>query len=650
MKRKKLTFRLPEDLIEQIESRALATDRDRTAVVIELLRLGLGSDEGEPLLAEFEILSQKIEQIDHKLDELAQNPTGLAQTAQLSSPESASNQALTSTNFSLSEQILNTPTISFVAQQAQPLAVSESELGNSSAGHEIEETRQSVLAAMIGQQSKVFDQVLSAYPDPICVLDRLGRFTYVNYAIALLFQSEQHHMLGKTWQELGLPPALMKPLDTKRERVFMNRRNSTLEINHTSDQGSYQYEYTLSPILDINNGVEAIICIARDITERHQVQTALRESEAKYRNLFESAHDSVFIIDAETQQFLNANWNAARRLGYTHGELLSLSAIDIETEAAAKSNSEIIKKLEAKGSIVYESRYRRKNGTEMPVEISSRVIEYEGRLAIQSFVRDISKRQEAEEKLRLLQLAVFHANDAIVITEAELLEPLGPQIVYVNSGFTKMTGYQSEEIIGKTPRILQGEKTNRTQIRRIKQALSKWQPVKAELINYRQDGSEFWVSLNIVPFANQQGRYTHFVAVQREVTEQKQRELELQQSEEMFRTSVENMLDCLGIYSAVRDKSNQIVDFTVEYLNPAACFSNSLTKEEQIGCSVGQLLPTELFEQFCLVVETGKPLIGTSLVGENTDRNQLLGHSSEFRVAKLGDGFVATWRDAANWQ
>ncbi|NEO33265.1 MAG: PAS domain S-box protein [Symploca sp. SIO3C6] len=637
MKRKKLTFRLPEDLIEQIESRALATDRDRTAVVIELLRLGLETEEEESPKEDFKNLSQQIKAVDHKLAQLTQ-------AVQLNSGELVSSQALISKDFCRSEKTIDHQT-SYVASRLQSPTVIESDsINNYNTGDEFEQRRQSVLAAMIGQQARVFDQVLSAYPDPICVLDRMGRFTYVNYAIALLFQSEQNPMLGKNWQELDLPPELMKPLDTQRKRVLMSRRNATLEVEYTSYQGSYQYEYTLSPILDANNSVEAIICIARDITERSKVQTALRESEAKYRNLFESAHDSVFIIDAETQRFLNANWNAARRLGYTHAELLSLSARDIETPAAAESNCEIISQLQTKGSIVYESSYQHKNGTATPVEISSRVIEYEGRLAIQSFVREISKRKQAEEKLRLLELAVFHANDAIVITKVDSPEPLDPQIVYVNSGFTKMTGYQPEEIIGKTPRILQGEKTNSTQKFKIKQALSKRQPVKAELINYRQDGSEFWVSLDIVPFANQEGHYTHFVAVQREITEQKQWELELQYSEKMFRTAVENMLNCLGIYSAVRDESNQIVDFKVKHLNLATCVCNNLTQEEQIGCSFGQLFPTELFEQFCLVVETGRPLMRESLIGDYTHSNKFMSPNSELRAAKLGDGFVATWR------
>ena len=134
----------------------------------------------------------------------------------------------------------------------------------------------------------------------------------------------------------------------------------------------------------------------------------------------------------------------------------------------------------------------------------------------------------SEERLRLLESVVVNANDAIVITEAEPLEePLGPRIVYVNKAFTEMTGYQPEEVIGKTPRLLQGPKTERSQLDKIRHALSRWEPVRVELINYRKDGSDFWVELNVLPLADSTGWFTHLLAVQRDITERKAAEYEL---------------------------------------------------------------------------------------------------------------------------
>lgn len=126
-----------------------------------------------------------------------------------------------------------------------------------------------------------------------------------------------------------------------------------------------------------------------------------------------------------------------------------------------------------------------------------------------------------EERLRLLESVVVHANDAVIITVAEPIHQPGPQIVYVNDAFTRITGYTAEEVIGKTPRILQGPQTNRATLDQIRSALESWQSICVELINYHKDGSEVWVELSIVPVTNDQGWYTHWISVQRDVTERK---------------------------------------------------------------------------------------------------------------------------------
>ena len=97
----------------------------------------------------------------------------------------------------------------------------------------------------------------------------------------------------------------------------------------------------------------------------------------------------------------------------------------------------------------------------------------------------------------------------------------GPQIIFANEAFERRTGYTQAEVIGKTPRILQGPKTQRAELDRIRSALKTWQPVRAELINYTKDGQEFWLELDIVPIAGAAGRFTHWVAVQRDISERK---------------------------------------------------------------------------------------------------------------------------------
>lgn len=140
---------------------------------------------------------------------------------------------------------------------------------------------------------------------------------------------------------------------------------------------------------------------------------------------------------------------------------------------------------------------------------------------------DITSRKQTEERLHLLESAITNAKDSILITEAEPIDQPGPRIIYANPAFRKNTGYSLEEVLGETPRILQGPKSDRATLDTVKSALNAWQPVEAELINYRKDGTEFWVDMIIVPIVDANGWCTHWVSIQRDITERKQLEQEL---------------------------------------------------------------------------------------------------------------------------
>jgi PAS domain S-box-containing protein len=149
-------------------------------------------------------------------------------------------------------------------------------------------------------------------------------------------------------------------------------------------------------------------------------------------------------------------------------------------------------------------------------------------LGVQAMARDVSLRRSQETllkdtlaQLHLLQVCVDQINDVILISEAEPINAPGPRIVYVNPAFERMTGYTSAEVLGKSPRMLQGPRSSMLALARIRHALKNWQSVRVELINYSKSGREFWVELNINPVADASGYFTHWVAVQREITDRK---------------------------------------------------------------------------------------------------------------------------------
>jgi PAS domain S-box-containing protein len=147
---------------------------------------------------------------------------------------------------------------------------------------------------------------------------------------------------------------------------------------------------------------------------------------------------------------------------------------------------------------------------------------------VAGIAEDITDRKAQEDRMRLLESVIVNANDAVVITEAEPVELPGPKIVYVNQAFTRMMGYERDEVIGKTPRILQGPKTDWAALKDIRTALKKWEPSLAEIVNYHKDGSEVWIELSIFPVTDVTGHYTYWVALQRDITQRKQTEAVLQ--------------------------------------------------------------------------------------------------------------------------
>ncbi len=144
------------------------------------------------------------------------------------------------------------------------------------------------------------------------------------------------------------------------------------------------------------------------------------------------------------------------------------------------------------------------------------------------YFRDVSSSRRSQEQLLLLETSISRLNDIVIITEAGPIDSPGPRIVFVNDAFERHTGYSREEALGKTPRILQGQQTQRVQLDRIRTALKYSQPVRAELINYRKNGKPFWMELEIAPVDYFNRGLTHWVSVARDITERKAAEDEIE--------------------------------------------------------------------------------------------------------------------------
>lgn len=179
----------------------------------------------------------------------------------------------------------------------------------------------------------------------------------------------------------------------------------------------------------------------------------------------------------------------------------------------------------------------------------------------------------------LLATAAHHMYEALVITEAQL-EPPGPRFVYVNDGFTQITGYTPEEVIGKTPRILHGPQTDRAKISQLRHDLEQHGCFRGETVNYRKDGTAFVMDWYVKPLRDQHGTITHWMAVQHDVTQRRRGEAALDVAE---RSNVQlaAAISKLTTGTVITDPTRP--DNPITFVNPGFCTVTGYSEQEVIG-------------------------------------------------------------------
>ena len=228
-------------------------------------------------------------------------------------------------------------------------------------------------------------------------------------------------------------------------------------------------------------------------------------------------------------------------------------------------------------------------------------------------VRDIAQLNPGYPEFELLAACLAHTKDVIMITEAEPHNSLGQRIVYVNEAFEKMTGYAREEAIGNTPRMLQGAKSDPVTRSRISEHLKNWKPVRAEVLNYTKDGREFWIELDINPLADATGWYTHWISIQRDITERKTAEQFLSQYKAIIDSTEDAVLskNCEGIITSWNVAAEKLYGYSAK---------------EMIGQSIFILVPNESQEdlhRLMMRVEMGESIAHYRASRSHKDGHQI---------------------------
>ena len=155
-------------------------------------------------------------------------------------------------------------------------------------------------------------------------------------------------------------------------------------------------------------------------------------------------------------------------------------------------------------------------------------------------IQDVTKQKQEEQRLRLLETVITQTKDAVIITDIDISNNDIPNIIFVNAAFTNMTGYESEEVIGKSPSMFFGTKSDVLEIEKLKTAVKEYNECFIETLSYKKDGEEYWVNFSMLPVTNVEGEHSHWISIQRDVTEEKEKEKE---KEQLIRELTQNNKD-----------------------------------------------------------------------------------------------------------
>lgn len=367
-------------------------------------------------------------------------------------------------------------------------------------------------------------QALDIAPNAITIHDFEGRFLYSNQYNLNLHGYSLQEFMAINLHQIDVPAS--EQLIYKRTDELKREGKTKFQAEHFKKDGTI---LPLEIYIQKTNweGKEVVMSMGTDITERRLAEIALQESEQRYKALVEWSPDAIGVY--RNGIILFANPAGVKMFGSnSEDELIGKPIFDLVHPEFHQLSAERTKLIYENNETLpmAEMKFLRVDGTPIDVEVQSTRIVYDGSAAIQVTIRDITQRKQEERHLKLLESVITNSNDAVVITEASPIEEPGPKILYVNEAFIKMTGYAAAEVIGKSPRILQGPKTERAGLDKLKAALKNWEPCEISQINYRKNGEEFWANISISPVADETGSFTHWISIQRDITEQKNAELQ----------------------------------------------------------------------------------------------------------------------------
>lgn len=341
--------------------------------------------------------------------------------------------------------------------------------------------------------------------------------------------------------------------------------------------------------------------------ERHRVAAAEADRRALINAVIAEAPDAIELVDMETLHFIEANATSCRLLGYSREEMLNMRVTDMQIMLDSDEKFAALRKnIADHGSVEFENHHRCKDGRMLDVRVNVQAIRQKERDYLVVIWRDITAENAASTEIRKLSLVIEQSPNSIIITDLDC------HIEYVNDAFTRNTGYQREDVLGKNPRLLKSGKTPPAVYESMWQTLTSGEAWRGEFINCNKAGQEQTELAIIVPLRQPDGSFSHYVAIKEDITIRKQQENQLRKLILAVEQSPESIV--------ITD-----IDARIEYVNEAFHRNTGYTREEVIGINPrilqSGLTPRAIYDDMWATLSHGEVWRG-ELINRRKDHSE----------------------------
>lgn len=411
----------------------------------------------------------------------------------------------------------------------------------------------------VAENEVKFRNIIELSPVPYVLNDDKQNIIYLNPAFTRTFGYELTDIPTlEKWWPLAYPDAEYRNwvTDEWKKRLQTAKRSGgafePMEIGIHCKNGLQKTVLASAGRLSESfDGLHLVILY--DISDRKAAETQIKEQEAFLHSIIDSQINGVVVV-SETGEITMANESAAQILELKQDEVLGRNfqesdhwtQIDQEHNTIAPENLPLAVVLREKKPVRnFEHGIRLPDGTTKWLNISaSPIYNSEDRRsgAVASFI-DVTdqhtigqKMQRNLERLRLQDKAINSSMNGVIISDARLPEL---PVTFVNDAFTRITGYDPRDVIGKNCRFLQGKDSDQAELDRMRTALRLKEGGEFTLRNYRKDGTLFHTRLQLAPVKNDAGEVTHFVAIQTDISEKFEAEREIERARDRMQLALE---------------------------------------------------------------------------------------------------------------